>query len=389
MDAQNLRLATFTFLLVVEPGVALYGESEDYVNWTKAFLPQTTGAKVGQFLQISKVDDAGRITEMAPAENPAVEATNRAYEALRIANDVAQEIKAYSPSGTRSIAEEAMRRANSRLVAPQSASVGQYFRVKEVDANGVVTAVEAVDVPVSGGSADLSGYATEQFVQDGFQPKGDYLESSALTGAVNTALEQAKASGEFDGADGKTPLKGVDYFTEADKQEIAEQAAELVDFPSGGEGAWKKIVDFSITEEVSSFSVNQDLWGNAINIFEQEALIFCIAVPTASNDSKKSTTFLINGRHVSSIQNALYHTAWNSRRSLRIGHSPWTFIDVEKTWYYGTGTDSLGPWMPAADPKFGWNECIPELAGTPINSVGYYTDGVFGIGSKIVVYVKG
>jgi hypothetical protein len=160
-----------------------------------------------------------------------------------------------------------------------------------VDANGVVTAVEAVDVPVSGGSADLSGYATEQFVQDGFQPKGDYLESSALTGAVNTALEQAKASGEFDGADGKTPLKGVDYFTEADKQEIAEQAAELVDFPSGGEGAWKKIVDFSITEEVSSFSVNQDLWGNAINIFEQEALIFCIAVPTASNDSKKVRPF--------------------------------------------------------------------------------------------------
>ena len=89
MNDQELKLATFTFLVVVEPGVALYGESEDYVNWTKIFLPQTTGAKVGQFLQISKVDDAGRITEMAPAENPAVEATNKAYEALRIANDVA------------------------------------------------------------------------------------------------------------------------------------------------------------------------------------------------------------------------------------------------------------------------------------------------------------
>lgn len=35
----------------------------------------------------------------------------------------------------------------------------------------------------------------------------------------------------YDGADGKTPNKGVDYFTEADKQEIAEQAAQLVEVP--------------------------------------------------------------------------------------------------------------------------------------------------------------
>lgn len=145
MNAQDLKLATFTFLVVVEPGVALCGGSKDYVNWTKAFLPQTTGAKVGQFLQISKVDDVGRIAEMTPADDPAGEATNKAYEALCIANDVAQEMKTYSPSGTRSIAEAAMRMASERLVAPQSASVGQYFRAKEVDANGVVTAVEAVD----------------------------------------------------------------------------------------------------------------------------------------------------------------------------------------------------------------------------------------------------
>lgn len=32
-----------------------------------------------------------------------------------------------------------------------------------------------------------------------------------------------------DGADGKTPVKGVDYFTEADKAEITQQAAGMVD----------------------------------------------------------------------------------------------------------------------------------------------------------------
>jgi hypothetical protein len=86
-------------------------------------------------------------------------------------------------------------------------------------------------------SASLSGY----------QPKGDYalrsevptkvsqlqndkgyltehqdisgkLDADKLPEAVNNALEQAKASGEFDGKDGKdgqdgyTPVKGVDYF---------------------------------------------------------------------------------------------------------------------------------------------------------------------------------
>jgi ABC-type amino acid transport substrate-binding protein len=42
----------------------------------------------------------------------------------------------------------------------------------------------------------------------GYQPKGNYLESTALPSAINTALAQAKSSGEFDGADGKD---GADY----------------------------------------------------------------------------------------------------------------------------------------------------------------------------------
>lgn len=79
------------------------------------------------------------------------------------------------------------------------------------------------------------------------------ISRGKLQEATNEALAQAKASGEFDGKDGKdgyTPIKGVDYFdgqpgqpgkdgepgkdyilTEADKQKIAEQAAELVDVP--------------------------------------------------------------------------------------------------------------------------------------------------------------
>ena len=109
----------------------------------------------------------------------------------------------------------------------------------------------------------------------GYQPKGDYalkseipeisgkLDASALPTAINTALAQAKASGEFDGEDGvsptvavsksgevttviivdkngaktatindgvdgsngKTPVRGVDYYTDADKAEFSEYIA--------------------------------------------------------------------------------------------------------------------------------------------------------------------
>lgn len=68
-------------------------------------------------------------------------------------------------------------------------------------------------------------YASEQYVDEKVsqlsQEIEDKLDASELTTAVNDALAQAKASGEFDGADGQdgkdgadgyTPVKGVDYF---------------------------------------------------------------------------------------------------------------------------------------------------------------------------------
>ena len=43
------------------------------------------------------------------------------------------------------------------------------------------------------------------------------LDAAELPIAINEALTQAKASGEFDG---KTPVRGTDYWTEDDKAEI-------------------------------------------------------------------------------------------------------------------------------------------------------------------------
>lgn len=46
---------------------------------------------------------------------------------------------------------------------------------------------------------------------------GSYIKQTELNDAVDTALQAAKDSGEFDGDPGYTPIKGKDYWTEADK----------------------------------------------------------------------------------------------------------------------------------------------------------------------------
>lgn len=85
------------------------------------------------------------------------------------------------------------------------------------------------------GDPSVGGYATEQWVREGFQPKGNYLESSALPAAIDTALAQAKESGAFDGAPGEPGKNGQDYvLTPEDLTEIAQQAADMVPVPEGG-----------------------------------------------------------------------------------------------------------------------------------------------------------
>ena len=90
-----------------------------------------------------------------------------------------------------------------------------------------------------GQDVNLSGYATEQYVRDYAQPKGNYLtehqdiggklDADKLPEAINDALAQAKESGQFDGAPGK------DYvLTGDDMREIAAQASELVEVPEDG-----------------------------------------------------------------------------------------------------------------------------------------------------------
>ena len=92
-----------------------------------------------------------------------------------------------------------------------SAAVGQTIKVKAIDESGKPTEWETADMS-EGIALDTtltqSGKAADaKAVGDALaekQPKGDYLTQDNLQSATDAALAQAKASGEFDGTDGKT-----------------------------------------------------------------------------------------------------------------------------------------------------------------------------------------
>jgi hypothetical protein len=158
-------------------------------------LPQLTGAKVGQYIEITEVDEKGRVLGFravnAPAgggygggdldmhgseldnvgvlslTGPAGDATDGACMTIDDAIDNADGSKTSvinhynnetdGPVILRNIAPGVEDRdaANvgqlkTRLVAPLTASVGQYIKITAVDDGGKVAAVEAVDAP--GGS---------------------------------------------------------------------------------------------------------------------------------------------------------------------------------------------------------------------------------------------
>ena len=54
------------------------------------------------------------------------------------------------------------------------------------------------------------------------------LMETKVSTEVGSALTEAKESGEFDGEDGYTPVRGTDYWTDADKAEIKAYVDESI-----------------------------------------------------------------------------------------------------------------------------------------------------------------
>lgn len=194
---------------------------------------------------------------------------------------------------------------------------------------GVSSYNDLSDRPTIGGVL-LEGNKTAQDL--GLQPKGDYATTSSklanpffitFTGAVEAAYDGSKAvtvtiptiagppgvsptvsTEEIDGGtrviftykggyepvdilNGKTPVKGIDYFTEAEKQEIAEQAAALV--PGGGgtsTGGWKLLRVYTLKEAVSKIFFDKSDDGS-----EFSCDVILVKARAISDGNIKSITF--------------------------------------------------------------------------------------------------
>lgn len=79
-------------------------------------------------------------------------------------------------------------------LVPFATAEGQYLEYIWVDGAWEVIGSQQVD---------LAGYATQEWVRTGYQPKGHYLTEETLDSAVEDALMEAQESGKFDGADGR------------------------------------------------------------------------------------------------------------------------------------------------------------------------------------------
>lgn len=197
---------------------------------------------------------------------------------------------------------------------------------------GVSSYNDLSDRPTIGGVL-LEGDKTAQDL--GLQPKGDYATTSSklanpysitFTGAVEATYDGSEAktviiptkSGEDgfsptiktapveggtrftitnkdgtetvdilngkDGQDGKTPVKGIDYFTPDEIQSIAEQAAALVPGGGGGESKeWKLFQTIDFSEEYADGVVSWE-WTD----LDFEELVFIATGLTNINESTNS-----------------------------------------------------------------------------------------------------
>lgn len=86
------------------------------------------------------------------------------------------------------------------------------YNVGDIDHLFAENAVVKVILDVTHGMAFVQNADTNAYLESRFE---EMLPRAELDEAINDALAQAKASGEFDGKDGKdgyTPQKNVDYF---------------------------------------------------------------------------------------------------------------------------------------------------------------------------------
>ena len=143
-------LSTFHFIVDVEEDASMGAvKSENYTNWKSFWFPQTTGAKAGQYVKVTRVDSDGHVLAVSPTNEP-----NETNQLATNAKNTAENANSKAEQAT-TLAKKAQSTADSALAKANAA-----------------------------------------------------LPAASLPNAVNDALAEAKESGVFDGKDGKDGQNG-------------------------------------------------------------------------------------------------------------------------------------------------------------------------------------
>lgn len=198
-------------------------------------------------------------------------------------SDIADDL--YSKSSTMALSANMgaylrERLENELLTVQKNLEAQVKERVKTV--NGIAPD-ENGNVVVAGGSGGNG--------EDGYSPVANVTQTD--TGAVISITDKSGTTTATI-SNGKTPQKGVDYFTEAEKQEIAEQAAGMVEVPgdsgSDSAGGYEVLIDITTTEAVTEFQspVMDAATAQKFN-YASEVFLY-VSVPLDKSDTESTTT---------------------------------------------------------------------------------------------------
>lgn len=264
--------------------------------------------------------DNGEVSALAGLIKDAASAIVNANTAADNANDVAEELR------------EA--RDNGEFVGapgpqgPQGPK-GDDYNLTQGDKQEIAElAAEMVEVPEGGSGAGVVVSDSEPEDTSVLWIDTDDNEADNLQAAIEEALAQAKASGEFKGekgdpgapgqpgekgdkgdtgpegpqgergepgekgADGQPGADGKDYvLTEADKQEIAELTAPLVDIPEGGGGSGGEFsyICAIAPEDAVYLTISEDENGNPLRFTEA----YISATSAIASDATTNGAFCI------------------------------------------------------------------------------------------------
>ena len=191
---------------------------------------------------------------------------------------------------TGSETEFAAKLAAEHLPVPATAAVGQYFKAKTVDGNGLVTEVEAVDAPTGGALSwrkiadiTLSGSATEIVINEDVEGKPFKLAIATYSWFAPANADNASANTEIwirlnDNSASKRIISGIN----ANKTTSRTLAGQIM---AGSDGC--------VTHAFSSGAwVAGDFGGHSDNQFFHQLKILC---KTAGNSFAAGTRIIMWG----------------------------------------------------------------------------------------------